>query len=165
MGENYSIRRLTPSRQLFLKEMLYLSLYVLEGGEPFPREVLSRPEISKYFEGWGRAGDLGFVAIERGSGEPVGAIWLRLLAGTEKGYGYVDDETPELGMAVLPEYRGRGIGSSLLKRLLESARTKYRRICLSVSADNAALRLYERAGFERAGENGASVTMVKQLSD
>jgi ribosomal protein S18 acetylase RimI-like enzyme len=164
MCVNYSIRRLTPTEQPFLREMLYQSLYVPEGGEPFPREVLGRPEISKYVEGWGRAGDLGFVAVDASSGEPVGAVWLRLLAGAEKGYGYVDDETPEIGMAVLPGYRGRGIGSSLLKRLLESAGAVYRKVCLSVSADNPALRLYERVGFERAGGDGSSVTMVKRLS-
>ncbi len=163
MSESYSIRRLTPSEQPFLREMLYQSLYVPEGGEPFPREVLSRPEVLRYVEGWGRAGDMGFVAVDRGSGEPVGAVWLRLLAGDEKGYGYVDDETPELGMAVLPAYRGRGIGSGLLKHLLESAVPVYRKVCLSVSADNPALRLYERAGFEHAGGDGSSVTMVKRL--
>jgi ribosomal protein S18 acetylase RimI-like enzyme len=163
MGENFSIRHLTPSDQHFLREMLYLSLFVPEGGEAFPREVLGRPEVARYIEGWGRGGDLGFVAVDSGSGEPVGAAWLRLLAGAEKGYGYVDDETPELGMAVLPDYRGRGIGSELLHRLLESAGASYRKVCLSVSADNPVLRLYERAGFERAGEDGSSVTMVKRL--
>ena len=164
MGENYSIRRLTPSDQPFLREMLYQSLFVPEGGEPFPRAVLSQPALSKYVEGWGRAGDLGFVAVDEGSGEPVGAVWLRLLVGAERGYGYLDDETPELGMAVLPGYRGRGIGSALLDRLLESAGAGYRKVCLSVSPDNPALRLYERAGFEQAGGDGSSVTMVKRLS-
>ena len=106
---------------------------------------------------------MGFVAVDGGSGELVGAVWLRLLAGDERGYGYVDDETPELGMAVQPAYRGRGIGSALLKRMLESAEGVYRKVCLSVSADNPALRLYERAGFERAGVDGSSVTMVKRL--
>jgi ribosomal protein S18 acetylase RimI-like enzyme len=76
----------------------------------------------------------------------------------------VDDDTPEIGMAVLPGHRGRGIGSNLLKRLLESAGAVYRKVCLSVSADNPALRLYERVGFERAGGDGTSVTMVKRLS-
>src|SRR5687768_1684157 len=165
MGENYSIRRLTPSDEPFLREMLYQSLHVPEGGEPFPREVVSRPEISRYVEGWGRAGDMGFVAVDGGGGGPVGAVWLRLLAGAERGYGYVDDETPELGMAVLPDFRGRGVGSGLLDRLLESAAAVYRRVCLSVSADNPARRLYERAGFERVGDDGSSLTMVKRLSD
>ena len=47
--------------------------------------------------------------MEAGVGGPIGAAWLRLLKGDERGYGHVDDETPELGMAVLPAYRGRGV--------------------------------------------------------
>jgi ribosomal protein S18 acetylase RimI-like enzyme len=143
--------------------MLYQSLHVPEGGRPFPREVVERPEIAKYVRAWGREGDVGFVAVAAGGGAPLGAAWLRLLKGDEGGYGYVDDETPELGMAVLPEYRGRGVGSELLGRLLESAGEVYRSVCLSVSADNPAVRLYRRAGFERARECGASLTMVKRL--
>lgn len=159
----HAIRRLSPSDQQFLWEMLYQSLHVPEGDPPFPRDVIDRPEVAKYVEAWGRASDVGFVAEDVCSGEPVGAAWLRLLAGDEKGYGYVDDETPELGMAVLPSYRGRGVGSDILGRLLVEAAAVYRSVCLSVSADNPAVRLYERAGFERVCERGASFTMVKRL--
>ncbi|HWS85668.1 MAG TPA: GNAT family N-acetyltransferase [Pyrinomonadaceae bacterium] len=159
----YAIRQLSPSDEEFLREMLYLSLHVPEGGSPFPRDVIERPEIAKYVRGWGRAGDMGFVAVDAESGEPIGAAWLRLLAGDERGYGHVDDETPELGMAVLPEFRGRGVGSGLLARLLESAGAVYGSVCLSVSADNPAARLYGRAGFEPVCERGTSLTMVKRL--
>lgn len=161
---SHPIRQLSPSDQQFLWEMLYQSLHVPEGGPPFPRDVISRPEIAKYVRAWGRDGDLGFVAVDAGSGEPVGAAWLRLLKGDERGYGYVDDETPELGMAVLPEYRGRGVGSALLERLLKAAGAVYRSVSLSVSADNPAVRLYGRAGFERVRVCGASLIMVKRLN-
>jgi ribosomal protein S18 acetylase RimI-like enzyme len=161
---SYVIRQLSPSDQRFLWEMLYQSLHVPEGSPPFPRSVVNQPEIARYVRAWGRADDMGFVAVDVCSGEPVGAAWLRLLKGDERGYGYVDDETPELGMAVLPEERGRGVGSELLGRLLESAGVVYRSVCLSVSADNPAVRLYGRAGFERVRECGTSLTMVKRLS-
>ena len=144
--------------------MLYQSLHVPEGSPPFPRDVIDRPELARYVEAWGRAGDMGFVAVDAGSGEPVGAAWLRLLTGAGRGYGHVDDETPELGMAVLPEYRGRGVGSELLGLLLKSAGAVYRSVCLSVSADNPAVRLYKRAGFELASASGDSLIMVKRLS-
>lgn len=160
---NYSIRPLSPSDQQFLWEMLYQSLHVPAGGRPFPRDVISRPELAKYVQSWGRAGDLGYVAVNGGEGELIGAAWLRLLTGDGGGYGYVDDETPELGMAVLSEYRGGGVGSELLRCLLASAGAVYRAVSLSVSAGNPAARLYERAGFERVGERGTSVTMVKRL--
>ncbi len=161
---NFYIRGASTADERFLREMLYQSLYVPAGGVPFGREALRRPEIARYVEGWGRKGDLGFVAVDVSSGEPVGAVWLRLLAGEEKGYGFVDDETPELGMAVLPAYRGRGVGTALLKCLLEEARARYKAVCLSVSEGNPARRLYERAGFERAGAGGGSVTMIRRFA-
>ena len=160
---SHSIRQLSPSDQQFLWEALYQSLHVPGGRSPFPRDVINQPEIAKYVRGWGRAGDMGYIAEDAVCGAPIGAAWLRLLKGAERGYGYVDDETPELGMAVLPEYRGRGAGSDLLGHLLESAGAVYRSVCLSVSADNPAVRLYERAGFVRVRECGDSLTMVKRL--
>lgn len=99
---SHAIRRLSPSDQPFLWEMLYQSLHVPEGGPPFPREIIHRPDVAKYARAWGRAGDIGFVAVDVCSGQPIGAAWLRLLKGDERGYGYLDDETPELGMAVMP---------------------------------------------------------------
>lgn len=60
----------------------------------------------------------------------------------------------ELGdMAVLPEARGRGLGRWLLDgALAEAARRGAKRVYLEVRESNtAARRLYERAGFERAG--------------
>lgn len=160
---NFSIRPASPLDQQFLLEMLYHSLHVPEGGVDFPRDVVTLPEIAKYVKEWGRVGDIGFVAVDLSSNEPIGATWLRLLNGDEKGYGYVDDETPELGIALLPEYRGKGIGSALLIRLLEMARTEYESVSLSVSIDNPAMRLYERLGFKRVGISGTSVTMLKIL--
>jgi ribosomal protein S18 acetylase RimI-like enzyme len=157
-SKEFNIRPLTPSDQQFLWEMLYQSLYVPEGRAPFERSVLNHPDVAKYVKDWGREHDSGFVAVDENE-RPVGAVWLRLLRGGEKGFGYVDDETPELGMAVLPECRGEGIGTSLLSRLIKSAEDFYEYLSLSVAAGNPAIRLYRRAGFEVAGESGGSITM------
>jgi ribosomal protein S18 acetylase RimI-like enzyme len=143
--------------------MLYQSLHVPAGDRPFPRDVINDPRLAKYVRDWGRAGDLGYVAFDESNGAPVGAAWLRLLTSNDPGYGYVNDETPEIGMAVLSEYRGRGIGSELLRRLVQSAGGVYRAVSLSVTSDNQAVRLYERAGFERVCERENSITMLKKL--
>jgi ribosomal protein S18 acetylase RimI-like enzyme len=160
-----SLRQIVPSDQQFLWEMLYQSLYVPGGEPPFPLDVVNRPEIARYAADWGRAGDLGFVALKNAeSAERIGAAWLRLLVGADRGYGHVDNETPELAMAVLREHRGQGVGSALLTRLMGSAAAIYGAVSLSVSADNPALRLYERNGFEIVSGDGTSLIMFARLT-
>ena len=85
------------------------------------------------------------------------------LNGDECGYGWVDDETPELTIAVLPESRGKGVGAQLLVQLMELARARYLAVSLSVSAENPARRLYERLGFLTVIRDEYSLTMKKDL--
>jgi ribosomal protein S18 acetylase RimI-like enzyme len=160
--KNYHIRSLMPGDQTFLWEMLYHSLYVSEDGAPFDRNVVNQPEIARYVKDWGRPNDSGFVAVDEAN-RPLGAIWLRLFSSAEKGFGYINDQTPELGMAVLTGYQGHGIGTKLLSRLMESARKDFESISLSVVAENPAVRLYLRLGFEVAGKNGTALTMLRKL--
>lgn len=161
-SREYTIRPLLPSDQLLLWEMLYESLYVPEGGVPFERNVVYQAGIARYVKDWGRENDSGFVAADENN-QAVGAIWLRLLKGEEKGYGFVDERTPELGMAVLPAYRNKGIGTRLLSRLIESTANSYEYISLSVAAGNPARRLYQRQGFEIVREENGSLTMKRRL--
>ena len=124
-----------------------------------PREIIQQPEIAKYVEAWGQDGDEGLVAVEDGTGQQIGAIWLRKFAGDHQGYGYIADDIPEIGIALLPEYRGGGIGTKLLGDLLMTAGFRYRAISLSVDPHNPAMSLYERFGFKVVGTNGTSVVM------
>src|SRR5437870_4592729 len=100
---NVIIREASASDEPFLWEMLYHSLYVPDGRTPFERNILTRPEIAKYVEGWGRSGDLGLIAVDLSSQAAIGAVWIRVFTPSEKGYGYVGDNIPELGIAVLPK--------------------------------------------------------------
>jgi len=159
---SYTIRPALSSDEPFLREMFYQALHV-EGQEPYPREVLDCPKIAKYIRDWGRAGDLGFVA-ENSTGQPIGAVWCRLLNGEEKGFAHLDDETPELGIAVSPECRGKGIGTDLIERLLEAAESLYPAIALSVSPKNRAIELYKRLGFEAVDVRETFPVMRKKLS-
>lgn len=142
----FVIRPATEDDEGFLWEMLAEA-----ARETSVEAVVENPGTARYVEGWGRDGDLGFVAVGK-DGEPLGAAWLRLLRGENRGYGYVDDETPELAIAVRRGFRGAGIGARLLQSLLEGAEHPYRSMSLSVRADNPARRLYEKMGFKASGE-------------
>ncbi len=157
------LREALSTDQALLDEMLYHSMYVASDQEPFSRDILRDPHVSKYVAGWGRPGDLAFIASDSETRNALGAAWLRLLKGDERGYGYVDDDTPELAVAVVPGYRGQGVGSALLERLLDAAAARYRSVSLSVSEDNPAAKLYERLGFKLVGREGTALTMLKQL--
>jgi ribosomal protein S18 acetylase RimI-like enzyme len=160
--EAYLMRALTPADQPVLWEMLYQAIYVGEGETPPILEIVQRPELARYVQGWGRPDDVGFAAVDGTSQQVVGAAWMRRWSGDERGYGYVDEETPELSLAVLPEYRGRGIGTALLTRLLEVARTRYGAVSLSAAEANPARRLYERLGFKVVDRSGTSLTMQRR---
>lgn len=157
---NYIIRPLALADEPFLGEMLYQALYVPQGQSALPHDVICLPELSRYFQAWGRKGDCGFLASDTVIDQPIGAVWVRFLVGKNKGYGYVDDNTPELSIAVLPEYRGQGIGTQLLKRLFAAA-CRQSSISLSVSAKNPAVKLYNRFGFEVISGNDESLIMKR----
>lgn len=159
----WSIRAVTADDQAFLWETLYLSLYVREGEKPFDREVVNEPHLAKYVEDWGQAGDVGYIAINDQQ-QPIGAVTARVLPADNQGYGYIDDVTPELGLAVLDEYRGQGVGTALMQALLTELRQQQiAQVSLSVDPSNPVVRLYERLGFQEVGVVGTSITMLLVL--
>lgn len=156
------IREATLADELFLREMLLQAIFVEEGERPPERSVLSDPLIARYVDGWGRDGDFGLIAEQNRN--PVGAIWIRVFSESNRGFGWVDDSTPELSMAVEPRCRGQGIGTKLLHALL-SRLSDWRQISLSVSPNNPVARLYRRSGFTQIGKSGTSVTMLRYLDE
>lgn len=142
-------------------EMLYESIHIEEAKKPPMDELLNTYELKKYHQNWGRKGDKALIAVDN-KGNPVGAVWYRLFGGEERGYGYVNDDTPELGIAIKKEARGKGLGSKLMQSIIEEAKVNsFKTLSLSVDVDNPqALNLYRRLGFVEVGKVGSSKTML-----
>jgi len=122
-------------------------------------EASERP-VYRYVANWGRPGDAGVLALE--GPHAYGAAWYRLFAANEPGFGFVDERTPELTIAVVPSRRGKGGGAELLEALLDRARSEgYVAVSLSTAREQASF--YERFGFETVTEMPQAVTMVARL--
>lgn len=147
----------------FLRQMLYEAIFIPEGEAKPPLTILDAPELNKYLSGWKKIDDVGFIAeIE---GEAVGAGWTRLFENTDAGgYGFVDNETPELCLAIREKYRGIGVGTALMQTLLQELKALgYKKISLSVDKANRAVNLYKRLEFKVLKEQETDFLMVKDL--
>jgi ribosomal protein S18 acetylase RimI-like enzyme len=150
------IRRGDATDVAFLRDMLRHAYYARWGDD-------DDLPVLRYVEGWGRRGDFSLILLE--DFHQVAAAWYRLFSAAEPGYGFVDEETPELTVAVVPSRRGRGYGNELLTALLEHAREEgFAAISLSVEPDNPALHLYERHGFTQVAERGGALVMRADLA-
>ena len=90
----------------------------------------------------------------------VGAVWTRIM----DDYGHVDDETPSFAISLFKKYRGQGIGSQLMVRMLELLKWQgYEKASLAVQKANYAVRMYENVGFKIMDENDEEYIMVCEL--
>ena len=160
---NLEIRPILECEYPVLEDFLYHAIFLPPGIEPLPREIIFEPEIFVYIKDFGGKDDCCVVAEQ--NGEIVGAAWTRIIPA----YGHIDNKTPELAISVLPNYRGRGIGSEIMKNLFELLRERgYQQTSLSVQKDNPAVRFYERLGYKTTEEridhaNHEDYLMIKQF--
>lgn len=88
---------------------------------------------------------------------PEASFDLVLVDGARAGRLYVDRRENEIriiDIALLPDYRGQGIGSELLASLLEEAAELAVPVRIHVESNNPAMTLYKRLGFRMVEEQG-----------
>ncbi len=156
---NTIIREMRKDEYPLLDDFLYESIYIPEGEKLPPKSIINSPELQEYIVGFGNSKhDRAFVAEV--DGKVVGAVWARIM----NDYGHVDDDTPSFAISILKEYRGLGIGTTLLKKLLFNLKSSgYANVSLSVQKANYAVKMYRKVGFHVLRENEEEYIMVIEL--
>ena len=158
-NKEYVVRSLRKGEVELLKDFLYEAIFIPEGEEPPPRDIIEKPELRVYTDDFGTRKDDNCLVADIG-GRVVGAVWTRIM----NDYGHVDDETPSFAISLYKEYRGQGIGSLLMVKMLELLKEQgYKRASLSVQKENYAVKMYRNVGFKTIYENAEEYIMVCKL--
>ncbi len=159
---NIELYFLRSSEGFIVKDLLHYAAHLDETGET----LSEHPELEQYVRNYGNYnGDIGVYAIV--DHKVAGGAWVRMLL---NGFGHVDNATPELSLAVLPEYRNQGLGTKLMEQLFTEVAKLYPKMSLSVREDDA-IAFFEGLGFEKqAGSEKRNITgttsftMVKKFA-
>lgn len=155
---DYRIREIRENEYYVLSEFLYEAIFIPVGMEKPPKAIIEQPELQVYIADFGKSDDWCLVAEVKE--KIVGAVWVRVM----DDYGHIDDETPSFAMSLYEEYRNMGIGTALMRDMLELLKKKgYEQTSLSVQKANYAVGMYRKVGFEVIDENEAEYIMVCRL--
>lgn len=155
---DYQIRKIRENEYSILSDFLYEAIYIPEGMKKPPKSIIEQPELQVYIADFGKADDWCLVAEVKE--KIVGAVWVRIM----NGYGHIDDKTPSLAISLYEEYRNLGLGTALMKTMLQFLKDKgYKQTSLSVQKANYAVNMYQKLGFETVKENEEEYIMVCRL--
>lgn len=155
---NYKIREIKESEYPVLSDFLYEAIFIPEGMKKLSKSIIEQPELQVYIADFGKADDWCLVAEVKE--KIVGAVWVRIM----NDYGHIDNATPSLAISLYEEYRHLGLGTTLMKEMLQLLKGKgYKQTSLSVQKANYAVNMYRKVGFEVVEENEEEYIMVCQL--
>lgn len=156
---NYNIRFINKNEYKILDDFLYEAIFIPEGAELPPREIINQPELQVYIDAFGKMeDDICFVAeVEN---KIVGAVWIRVM----DDYGHIEEGVPSFAISLYKEYRGNGIGTALMKKMLIELKERgYSKASLAVQKANYAVKMYKNVGFEIVDENEEEYIMVRVI--
>lgn len=157
------LRPLVASDQQSLWRWLHIALWDPPPAPLRPIEILQHPAVRILVEGWGLPTDVGVVAVVDGT--DAGACWMRLVPDRQS-FGFVDEETPQLGIALEPEFQKRGFGKPLMQAAMKAAwQHGYRKVSLTVHPENPARSMYRACGFMEVGLRGTYHLMIAERSE
>lgn len=157
---DYKIREIKENEYEILNDFLYEAIFIPEGTEKPPKDIIKNKDLQVYVEEFGSRKDDNCLVAECDD-KIVGACWTRIM----NDYGHVDEETPSFAISLYEEYRGKGIGTDLMIKMLELLKQKgYKKASLAVQKANYAVKMYKKVGFEIVDENDEEFIMVCELN-
>jgi len=155
---DYRIREIKESEYSILPDFLYEAIFIPEGTEKPPKSIIEQPGLQVYVVDFGKSDDWCLVAEIKE--KIVGAVWVRIM----NDYGHIDDETPSFAISLYEEYRHLGLGTALMKEMLQFLKDKgYKQTSLFVQKVNYAVNMYRKVSFEVVKENEEEYIMVCRL--
>lgn len=145
---------------MLLTDFLYEAIFQKDVNNLVPRTIIQDPSLWIYIDGFGTQKDDHCFVAEIDRKIVVAVCWVRCI----KAYGHIDDAVPEFAISTYPQYRGKGIGTKLMRRMLEHLQLEgYSQVSLAVQKDNYAVKMYRQAGFRIQDENDQEYIMVCNL--
>ena len=154
------IRPIKNNEIMLLTEFIYEAVFQRDITNLVPRTIIQEPTIWIYIDEFGTKKDDHCLVAEIDK-KIVGAVWTRCI----KGFGQIEDTVPEFAISIYSQYRGKGIGTQLMKEMLEFLKNKgYAKTSLAVQKDNYAVKMYQNVGFEIIEQNEEEYIMVCELN-
>lgn len=155
-----TIRPIKKNEIILLTDFLYEAIFQRDINNLAPRTIIQEPSLWIYIDGFGTQKD-DYCFVAEVDGKIVGAVWVRCI----KAFGHIDDAVPEFAISTYPQFRGKGIGTVLMKKMLEYLQLNgYSRTSLAVQKENYAVKMYQRMGFEISDENEQEYIMICNLN-
>ncbi len=156
---NYQIREIKEQEYYLLEDFLYEAIFIPKGVAAPPKSIIQQPELQVYIADFGKKkDDIGLVAEV--NGKIVGAVWVRIM----NDYGHLNDTTPSFAISLYKEYRGFGIGTAMMKKMLCILKQRgYTQSSLAVQKANVAVEMYKKVGFQIVEEKGEEYLMLCNL--
>lgn len=156
---NYIIRELREDEYNVLEDFLYEAIFQPHKENLVPKSIIQKPELQVYIADFGNKKD-DFCLCAEVDKKVVGTVWVRNI----EGYGNVDEVTPELAISLYKNFRGYGIGTEMMKKILVYLKQfGYSKTSLAVQKANYALKMYQNVGFQIVGENEEEYIMIHYL--
>ncbi len=155
----FIIREIRKEEYKLLEDFLYEAIFIPKGTKKPSREIINNEELQVYIKDFGTDKNDNCLVAEYDN-KIVGACWTRIM----NDYGHIDNDTPSFAISLYEEYRGKGIGTKMMKTMLKLLKDKgYKKTSLSVQKSNYAVKMYKNVGFKIIDESKEEYIMVCDL--